>query len=271
MKFFKSSTLSILILIASTVIASTTSYSPDELSSASSAAIAADITFIADFLENVSENFQTYLAYMEANNLQFPNGLYNYFAEINYASNQANFIETASFPFSEFKTFAPKFSEYSTLVVKDGTFRYPEDFLTGGTISTTTTFSSTTLSSSSDLQITSTLSSSTEEISRISSTSLSSFSSISSGLSSLNSISSISADSTTIVSSIPISTTKSTTLVTIGDSSSTKPSSAVSTSSLSSIDNTTTTTTISTSTNGVQIDKVYFPFLGVSLLLSLLF
>ncbi|KAH3686919.1 hypothetical protein WICPIJ_002080 [Wickerhamomyces pijperi] len=142
----KFSTIASTVLLSSVIqAADTTTYSPEQLSSASAAALSADGQIIYDFVLDISANLQEYLNYIQTNKLNFPDDLYNYILNLEAADDTSKLpemIATASFPFSDFVTFAPNFSQYSSIISKDGDFKTPGDFLTtsnGDATSTTTT------------------------------------------------------------------------------------------------------------------------------------
>ncbi|ONH66382.1 hypothetical protein BON22_3677 [Cyberlindnera fabianii] len=212
--------LTTLFLAVSTLVTmglsqTTTSFDAAAYSSASAAALAADGKFIFDVLVDLNSRYTQYITYMDNNGMAFPEGVANYINRILTISSEGSllaFIQTRSFPFSEFQTLMPAFPWYSSLLSEAGvtTFYVPEDFLTGtvgfnvafetGTVSSSLSLSSDEVTSSlefsslssaiSSVAVNSTLSSAVLSTSSSPRTNSSTFSSISSSASSSSSSSS---------------------------------------------------------------------------------
>lgn len=127
--------ISISLAASASHITSAVSYSPDELSSASSRALKSDATFIFEFLGDFVSHTLTYLDYMQENSMTFPGDLQNYIFRLQSITNDQSIIaalETRSFPFEDFITMYTKFDWASSFMSANGvsTIYKPEDFLT---------------------------------------------------------------------------------------------------------------------------------------------
>ncbi|CEP21590.1 unnamed protein product [Cyberlindnera jadinii] len=112
----------------------TTSWSPEELSSATSRALASDASFIYDVMLDINHRYTTYLQYMDSNKMQFPDDIVQYMVGLQTISKESSLFEavnTMSFPFDDFKTMITAFPWYSSLMSAAdlSTFLVPSDFL----------------------------------------------------------------------------------------------------------------------------------------------
>jgi len=147
--------ISISLAASASHITSAVSYSPDELSSASSRALKSDATFIFEFLGDFVSHTLTYLDYMQENSMTFPGDLQNYIFRLQSITNDQSIIaalETRSFPFEDFITMYTKFDWASSFMSANGvsTIYKPEDFLTVSGEASSTSSSDTSSATSED-------------------------------------------------------------------------------------------------------------------------
>lgn len=154
----------------------TTSFGPEQLSSASSAALEADYSVILNFVEDFGLKYTSYVNFMAANKMALPTPVGNYFVAIqsfNHESELTEYIKTQSFPFSDIATMITKFDWYSDILSSAGasTFYQPEYFLTGGHVAeeTGSASGSSLASQTSSVNLSATVSSASKTISELSS------------------------------------------------------------------------------------------------------
>lgn len=120
--------------LAQSTITSSASYSPDQLSSASSRALHSDASFVLAFLGDFISR-STYLNFMRENSMTYPADLQNYVVRLQSITDDQSLIaalETRSFPFNDFVTMFTKFDWASSFMSEQGvsSFYVPQDFLT---------------------------------------------------------------------------------------------------------------------------------------------
>jgi hypothetical protein len=130
MFFFQLIALFISVCVADTV----TSWSPEQLSSASSRALQSDATLIYNVLMDLNTQYTSYLKYMDSNGMHFPAEINQYMVKIQTINDESSLmaaIKTMSFPFSEFQTMMTVFPWYSSIMSNAvvTTFYEPSDFL----------------------------------------------------------------------------------------------------------------------------------------------
>lgn len=123
------------VTVANAVTTTTISVDPTVISSAQSAAAAADAPIFIEFLSDFATNMNSYTSYMNSNKMTLPQDVANYYFHISDISETSKLQQdlATSFPFSNFKTFITAFPWYESILSRASasTFYVPQDFITG--------------------------------------------------------------------------------------------------------------------------------------------